>query len=63
MRTRWIIAAVAALIGLIFIAQGTSILPGTGGMYGDSRWAVVGLVLVVVGAAIGWSAFRSRRQA
>lgn len=63
MRTRWIVAAVVAAIGLIFIAQGTSILPGSGGMYGDGRWAVVGVVLVVAGAAIGWSAFRNRRQA
>jgi hypothetical protein len=63
MRTRWIVAAVVAAIGLIFIAQGTNILPGSGGMYGDSRWAVVGVVLVAVGAAVGWSALRNRRQA
>ena len=63
MRTRWIVAAVVAAIGLIFIAQGTNILPGSGGMYGDGRWAVVGAVLVVAGVAIAWTAFRNRRQA
>ena len=42
MRTRWIIAAVVAVVGLVFIGQGTSILAGSGGMYGDSRWAIVG---------------------
>jgi hypothetical protein len=51
------------VIGLVFIAQGTSILPGSGGMYGDIRWAVVGVALVVLGVAIGWSAFRNRRPA
>jgi hypothetical protein len=63
MRTRWIVAAVVTAVGLIFIAQGTNILPGSGGMYGDGRWAVVGVVMVAAGAAIGWSAFRIRRQA
>jgi hypothetical protein len=62
MRSRWIIAAVIAAIGLVFIGQGTNILPGSGGMYGDSRWAVAGLVMVVLGAAIGWTAFRNRRS-
>ena len=61
MRTRWIAAAVVAAIGLIFIAQATNLLPGTGGMYGDGRWAVVGVVLVGVAAAIGWSALRNRQ--
>jgi hypothetical protein len=63
MRSRWIVAAVVALIGLIFIGQGTNILPGSGGMYGDNRWAVVGVVMVALAGAIGWSAFRNRRQA
>ncbi len=63
MRSRWIIAVVVALIGLVFIGQGTNILPGSGGMYGDDRWAVVGLLMIVLGCAIGWSAFRNRRSA
>lgn len=63
MRTRWIIAAVVAVVGLVFIGQGTNVLAGSGGMYGDGRWAIVGLVMVVLGTAIGWSAFRNRRRA
>ena len=63
MRTRWIIAAVVAAVGLVFIGQGTNILAGSGGMYGDGRWAIVGLVMLVLGAAIGWSAFRNGRAA
>ena len=63
MRTRWIIAGVVAAVGLVWVGQGTSFLAGTGGMYGDSRWAIVGVALVVLGAAIGWSALRNRRRA
>ena len=61
MRTRWIIGGVLAAVGLVWIGQATSFLAGTGGMYGDSRWAIAGVALVVLGAATGWSAFRNRR--
>lgn len=63
MRTRWIIAAVLVAIGLAWIAQATNVLPGSGGMYGDGRWAVVGAVVAVVGLVVGWTAFRNRRPA
>ena len=63
MRTRWIIAGVLAAVGLVWIGQGTSFLAGSGGMYGDNRWAIAGIALVVVGALIAWSAFRNRRRA
>jgi hypothetical protein len=63
MRTRWIIAALLAAVGLVFIGQGTSFLPGSGGMYGDNRWAIVGVVLVAVGAAVAWTALRNGRRA
>ena len=62
MRTRWIIAAVVAVTGLVWIAQGTNVLPGSGGMYGDSRWAIAGAVLLAIGAAMGWTAIRNRRS-
>ncbi len=32
-------------------------------MVGDVRWAIAGLGLVAVGAAIGWTALRNRRRA
>ena len=63
MRNRWIIAGVLAAVGLLWIAQGTNALAGSGGMYGDSRWAIAGVGLVVLGVVTGWSAFRNRRQA
>jgi hypothetical protein len=63
MRTRWIIAALVALVGLVWIGQGTSFLAGSGGMFGDRRWAIAGVALLALGTVIGWSAFRNRRSA
>ena len=63
MRTRWIIAAVLVLAGLVWIGQGTGTLKGSGFMVGDMTWAVIGAVLVVLGVIIGWTAFRARQKA
>jgi hypothetical protein len=63
MRTRWIIAAVLVAIGLVWIAQATNVLPGSGGMYGDGRWGVAGAVVAVIGVFVGWAAFRAGRRA
>ena len=62
MRTRWIIAAVLVLAGLVWIGQGTGTLKGSGFMVGDMTWAVIGAVLVVLGVIIGWTAFRARQK-
>ena len=63
MRTRWIVAAVLAIIGAVWIAQGTGIVPGSGFMIGDIRWAIIGAILLFAGLAIGWTAFRGRSRA
>jgi hypothetical protein len=63
MRTRWIIAAIMALTGLVWIGQGLGILRGSSLMVGDGRWAIGGLVLVAAAILIGWSAVRNRRRA
>ena len=63
MRTRWIIAAVCVLAGLVWIGQGTGTLKGSGFMVGDMKWAVVGAGLVVLGVIIGWTAYRARPKA
>jgi hypothetical protein len=60
MRTRWIIAAVLALIGIVWIGQGTGVIRGSGFMTDDIRWAVVGVVLLVAGLIVAWTAVRSR---
>jgi predicted Co/Zn/Cd cation transporter (cation efflux family) len=61
MRTRWIIAGVAAAVGLVWLGQGLGILQGSSFMVGDGRWAIAGLGLLAVAAAIGWTALRNRR--
>jgi type VI protein secretion system component VasK len=62
MRTRWIIAAVLLLVGVVWIGQGLGIFRGSGFMDGDVRWAAIGTVLAVVGIVIAWTAFRARRR-
>lgn len=63
MRTRWIIAAVLVVLGAVWIAQGLGFFPGNGLMDGDSRWALIGAVLVVLGVTVGWTARRARPRA
>jgi type VI protein secretion system component VasK len=60
MRTRWIIAAVLAIIGVGWIAQGLGYMPGSGFMDGDARWAAIGAVLLIAGVIVGWTAWRAR---
>jgi hypothetical protein len=62
-RTRWIIAAVCVLAGLVWIGQGTGVLKGSGFMVGDMTWAVIGALLVVLGVIIGWTAYQARPKA
>jgi hypothetical protein len=59
---RWIKAiagVVCVLIGLVWIGQGLSILPGSF-MSGQLQWAIIGLVLLVVGGWLIWSLLRGR---
>jgi hypothetical protein len=63
MRGRLILAGVLAVIGLVWLGQGLGLLPGSGLMDGDVRWAVVGAILVGVGVVLGVSVARRRPQA
>ena len=63
MRTRWIIAAVLIVIGAAWMGQGLGLLPGTGFMVGDIKWAVIGAILAIAGIAVAWTAFRMRPSA
>lgn len=49
-RTRFVVAAIAALTGLVWIAQGLGAPIGRSFMIGDLRWTVIGLGLVVLAA-------------
>lgn len=63
MRTRWLVALGSTLVGLVWIAQGLGILTGRSFMVGDPRWAVAGLVVVIVGVVAAISAGRRRPDA
>ena len=63
MRTRWIIATLCVLAGLVWIGQGAGTLKGSGFMVGDMTWAIIGAGLVVLGVLIGWTAYRARPKA
>jgi hypothetical protein len=50
-----------ALVGIVFIGQGLGIIRNQSFMVDDSRWSVIGAVMVVVGAALVTLARRKRR--
>ena len=62
MRTRWIVAAGMAAVGLVWIGQGVGLLRGSSFMVGDVRWAIAGGALLLVGAVLGWTAVRGGRR-
>ena len=55
---RYIVAAVLAAVGLVWIGQGLGYIGGSG-MSGQPIFAVIGAVLVVAGAALAWTTRRS----
>lgn len=60
MRSRWIIAVVLVLVGIVWIGQGLGIIRGSGFMIDDTRWAVAGAALLVTGVAVALTAVRAR---
>ena len=52
MRGRTTAGILAALVGLVWIGQGLGVLRGSSFMVDDTRWAVIGLVFVVVGLGL-----------
>lgn len=62
MRTRWIVAAVLTVTGLVWIGQGLGVLRGSSPMVDDGRWAIAGFALVAGGLLVGWSALRNRHR-
>ena len=49
-RTRYVVAAVVGLVGLVFMAQGLGVDIAGSVMTGDLRWTAVGFVMVIVAA-------------
>ena len=62
MRSRVIVGLALMFVGLIWIGQGLGFVPGSGFMNDDVRWAIIGAILMVVGAVIAVSARRARPQ-
>ena len=60
MRGRLILAGVLAVVGVGWLAQGLGLLPGSGFMDGDTRWAAIGGALLVVAVVLAVSAVRNR---
>jgi len=54
-----IVGVVCVLLGLLWIGQGINLLPGSF-MSGQAMWAIIGLVLVIVGGWLLWSLARAR---
>ena len=60
MRTRISVAVGLVVVGLIWIGQGLGLLPGTGFMVGDQRWALAGAVMIAIGLVLVVSAWSRR---
>jgi hypothetical protein len=58
-RSRFVVAAIAALVGLVWVLQGVGVLPGSF-MTGDMLWAWIGLGLI--GVAVVYAAWPRLRR-
>ncbi len=54
-----VVGLIVFLAGATFMLQGTNVLQGSG-MSGQPFWAVVGVVMVAVGAAICYTVLRPK---
>jgi hypothetical protein len=52
------LAVVAALVGLVWIAQGLGAPIGRSFMVGDLRWTAIGAALVACAAVLAWRRLR-----
>jgi hypothetical protein len=50
---RYVVAALMALVGAIFVGQGLGYIGGSG-MSGSSFWAVVGALLLIGAGLVVW---------
>jgi hypothetical protein len=62
MRFVWIILGVVAVaLGVLWTLQGLDLLGQSGGMNGDTTWAIVGPIVAVVGLLLLLFGARKRR--
>ena len=62
MVARTVVGAILLVVGLVWILQGTGALGGSF-MSGEAIWAVIGVVVGLVGVALLVGAARARRGA
>ena len=61
MRKVWVILGVVLLlVGAVWTLQGVGVLGGSA-MSNDTKWAVIGPIVAVIGLILAWSGLRSRR--
>jgi len=60
-RFRLVVAIVLLLAGLVWFGQGTGLVGGSP-ISSQSIWALIGAALVVVAAALAWTARRPARE-
>ncbi len=63
---RWfkgIVGVILMLLGLGWIGQGTGLIQGSALMSGNATWAVIGLVILAIGAWLLRSVLSSTRPA
>jgi hypothetical protein len=54
----YVVAAIVALVGVVFLGQGLGVIPGSA-MTGSSFWAVVGAALLIGAGLLVWWMRRS----
>jgi hypothetical protein len=57
---RGVLGTLCVLIGLAWTGQGIGLLPGSF-MTGQTMWAIIGLVLLALGAWLWWGLIQRRR--
>jgi hypothetical protein len=55
-----VVAVLMVLLGLTWIGQGTGFLAGRSFMVGDRTWIVIGAVVAIIGAWLGWRTWTRR---
>jgi hypothetical protein len=52
-----IVGVIAILVGVVWILQGTGMLPGSF-MTGQRMWLVIGIIVAIVGLALAYNGIR-----
>jgi len=61
-RTRSIVAGILVVVGAVWIGQGMGLIRGSSFMTDDTRWALIGAVMLVGGLALGATELRARAR-